>query len=616
MNKESKETLYKCLLYLLNGLNEDCLDVNVNDNYFKELLDALPNNDNIEFEYNFIYVYMITILLNNHSFFNNKISKLPWNMPFHTFDDYSTINGHLAIDYGLKEGLTDEEIDEYEKSEVLNDPSYSIEYQDYLEKKYKDSMYEPDVQESIIFGEKYNFDHDIDYNPDEYSNDYYNNMLEEVYNEALATLPAMLKNKDKPNFSRIVQCIRNALAHNHFSITDGGLSMFSKDSFTGEKNFECVISNANLLEIIEKYISMILEEDIIQTPTIMYLFFNDIKTMPIEDDYIELKNNLYKEFKSLNLENEFIKIMENVEKNINDNRSEYLIDYDKEEDITEEEYLNYDRKRVLIELVKEYFLKNNEVISNECKIFELLFIIENFNHQLYENWYGVYSSFDYDSSKVLSFDNLEYEIKHKYPWIYDIYVSMESKSFLSKIVLLLNLLFVQCPYDNVDKEVIDLSMMTIDPEYINEKNKIFAPQIEKIKAKCEKAMERIDQLTDTINSGKTSIEKQDLLVAMQNDLNRMKDNIDKLKSDWKSAVSFDNSSIIKHIRNSFAHGSYTIQIPEDKMDLKSFNIVIKDYEIKTNKITFSGTISLYDLLTNVLKPEIINKLFDLDNKTK
>ena len=47
------------------------------------------------------------------------------------------------------------------------------------------------------------------------------------------------------------------------------------------------------------------------------------------------------------------------------------------------------------------------------------------------------------------------------------------------------------------------------------------------------------------------------------------------------------------------------------MDLKSFNIIIRDYEPETDKLTFSGTISIYDLLTKILKPEIVCQLFNL-----
>ena len=52
------------------------------------------------------------------------------------------------------------------------------------------------------------------------------------------------------------------------------------------------------------------------------------------------------------------------------------------------------------------------------------------------------------------------------------------------------------------------------------------------------------------------------------------------------------------------------------MDLKSFNIVIKDYEPGSNKVSFSGTISIYDILTQVLKPEVISQLFDLGSREK
>ena len=84
-----------------------------------------------------------------------------------------------------------------------------------------------------------------------------------------------------------------------------------------------------------------------------------------------------------------------------------------------------------------------------------------------------------------------------------------------------------------------------------------------------------------------------------------------MQNEWRNAIKFDNLSIINHIRNSFAHGAYVIQPPRYGMDLKSFNIIIRDYEPETDKLTFSGTISIYDLLTKILKPEIVCQLFNL-----
>ena len=615
MNKESKEILFKCLNRLIDGLNNDCLQRNISNNCFEEIKGELPNN--IDFDYNFIYVYLITILLNNRSFFKNKFSKLPWEIPLHRFDSNSTINGYLALEYGRKEELTEQEIEEYEKAEFLSDPAYSDEYQDYINKKYKDSMYEPDDQESIIFEEKYNFDHGIDYNPDEYNNEFLDALVEAEYNDALATLPAMLKNKDKPNINMIIQCIRNALAHNHFNFTDNGLSMYSIDNVTGKKNFECVISNVDMVEILEKYIGMVFnEKEMIKTPYIMYLMFNDIGDREDTLIYDEFKDILSNEFKSLNLENEFSKLLNEVERIINENRNKYLEDYDSEEDLSEDEYLNFDRKNILINLVKKYFLENNTAISSECKLFEVLFVLESFNKELEENWYDVYKAYDFDSSNIVNFDGLEYIVYTKFPWLYTIDIPVEVKSFLSKIVVLLNLLFVQCSYDDVDKNQIDLSMMKINDDYIEEKNEIFSSKIDKIRDKCDKSIEKIEGLSIAIKTGRASSEKQELLAIMKNDLSRMKSNIDKIKNDWKLAINFDNSSIINHIRNSFAHGSYTIQIPENSMDLKSFNIVIKDYEPGSNKVSFSGTISIYDILTQVLKPEVISQLFDLGSREK
>ena len=190
-------------------------------------------------------------------------------------------------------------------------------------------------------------------------------------------------------------------------------------------------------------------------------------------------------------------------------------------------------------------------------------------------------------------------------------MSGENKAIIAKIIVLLNIVFVQCSYENVDKTMIDLSTIKINEEYLDEKSKIFGPQIEKIKSRCDKSLDSINRLADAIDKGKVSTEKKRALDLMKDDLLRMKKNISKLKDEWESAIKFDSLSIINHIRNSFAHGAFVIQPPEYEMDLKSFNIIIRDYEPETDKLTFSGTISIYDLLTQLLKPEILCQLFNL-----
>ena len=616
MNKYSKEVLYKCLNNLIDGLYKDCLERKYDNNCFglikKELTD---NNISNDFDYNFIYVYIITILLNNRSFFTNKFSKLPWDLPLHKFDSNSTINGYSINNYGMMEEPTKEEIDEYEEAEFLYDKNFLLEYQDYITQKYKDSIYEPDNQEMIVFEKKYNFDHEIDYNPDDYTGDDYNDWAEEEYNEALATLPETLKNKDIPNINMIIQCIRNALAHNQFNITEEGLSMYSKDSNTGLINFECVISNIDMIEILEKYINMLFNgQNIIKIPYILYLYYSDIGDRRDRIEYNNLKDILYNEFKLLNLENEYLKIISDVENDITLNRNEYLKDYDKEGNLSKEEYLDIERRIILINFLKKFFTENQKIIDKECKLLEVLFVLESFNNQLEENWYDVYNAYNYNNDDIINLDNSEVMIYHKFPWLYHVNIPIDIRGFIAKMNVLFNLLFVQCSYENINKDQIDLSMMIINSEYIDEKNKIFSLQIDKIKAKCDKSLKKIDELNNAINSGRVGVEKQELLDAMKDDLLRMRANVRKLKAEWTSATSFNNLSIFNHIRNSFAHGSYTIQIPKNEMDLKSFNIIIRDYEPETDKLTFSGTISIYDLLTQLLKPEILCQLFNIKSE--
>ena len=617
MNKYSKEVLYKCLNNLIDGLYKDCLERKYDNNCFDQIKKELTdNNISNDFDYNFIYVYIITILLNNRLFFTNKFAKLSWDLPLHRFDSNSTINGYSVHEYGLMEAPTKEEIVEQEDAELLDNPTYLFEYQDYIDSKYRDSIYEPDDQEQIIFEEKYNFDHGIDYNPDDYyTYDGYSDWIEEEYNKALATLPEMLKNGDMPNINMIIQCIRNALAHSQFNITEDGLSMYSKDSTTGLVNFECVISNMDMIEILEKYIDTVFhEKKIVKIPYIMFLIFNDTIDGADKFGYDELKGILNIEFKLLNLENEYLKIINDVEEDIRINRNKYLGNHDKEDNLSEEEYLEVDRRIVLVNLVQNFFIKNMTIISKECKLLEILFILEDFDRQLEQNSFNIYKNHEYKHDDIIDLDNLEATIYQKYSWLYTIDISVDVKSFIAKIAVLLNLLFVQCSYENINKDQIDLSMMIINNEYLDEKNKIFSSQIEKIKAKCDKSLKKIDELNNAINSGRVGEEKQELLDAMKDDLWRMRANVSKLKSEWTSAISFNNSSIFNHIRNSFAHGSYTIQIPENEMDLKLFNIIIRDYEPETNKLTFSGTISIYDILTQILKPEIVHQLFDFEHK--
>ena len=616
MNKYSKEVLYKCLNNLIDGLYKDCLERKYDNNCFdqikKELTDKNISND---FDYNFIYVYIITILLNNRSFFTNKFAKLPWDLPLHKFDSNSTINGYSANDYGMMEGMTKEEIDEYEEVESLSNKDFLFEYQDYIAKKYKDSIYEPDDQEMIVFEKKYNFDHGIDYNPDDYDGGSYNDWAEEEYNEALATLPEILKNKDMPNINMIIQCIRNALAHNQFNITEEGLSMYSKNNETGLINFECVISNIDMIEILEKYINMVFSEKrIIKIPYILNLYFCGNVDRRNEIGYNKLKDILSREFRLLKLDNEYLKIINDVENDITVNRNEYLKEYDKEGNLSEEEYLDIERRNILVNFAKQFFIKNQGIIDKECKLLEVLFVLESFNNQLEENWYDVYSAYNYNQDDIINFNNSEVMIYNKFPWLYHVNIPIDIRDFIAKMTVLFNLLFVQCSYENINKDQIDLSMMTINSEYIDEKNNIFSSQIDRIKAKCDKSLKKIDELNNAINTGRVGGEKQELLDAMKDDLWRMRANVNKLKAEWTSAISFNNSSIFNHIRNSFAHGSYTIQIPENEMDLKSFNIMIRDYEPETNKLTFSGTISIYDILTQILKPEIVHQLFDFEHE--
>ena len=616
MDDYSKEILYKCFVELIDGLNVNFVDNKVRNNVFAKILEELPNTEDKKFDYSFIYIYIIAIILNNRSFFNSRFEKLSWKLQLRDFYSESTINGYAANDYGLMDGATDEDKALYEKAEADYVPYFYDDYQDYLAQKYKDSPYNPDDLEIISFEQKYSDSHEEEDNNGKYSGSSYEEFIDEHYQQLLSSLPERLKNMNGPNINMIIQCIRNALAHNQFNFTKEGLSMYSKDSETGIVNFECCISHFDMVHILEEYINIILDKkNIVETPYINYFVFNRLDEISRSFEYSMLKNELEKEFKSLGLEIEFSNILDNIEKDIEINREEYLEDYDPTEDTSsEEEYLNVDRLLLLMKYVKKYFKDNYNGINEECKLLEILLVLKDFDMLLEENWFDVYKAMEYKTLEILDFDGPESLIDKKFPSLEKIDMSSENKAIIAKIIVLLNIVFVQCSYENVDKTMIDLSTIKINEEYLEEKSKIFEPQIEKIKSRCDKSLDNINRLSDAIGKGLVSTEKKKALDLMKDDLLRMKKNISKLKDEWESAIKFDSLSIINHIRNSFAHGAFVIQPPEYEMDLKSFNIIIRDYEPETDKLTFSGTISIYDLLTQLLKPEIMHQLFDFEHE--
>ena len=70
----------------------------------------------------------------------------------------------------------------------------------------------------------------------------------------------------------------------------------------------------------------------------------------------------------------------------------------------------------------------------------------------------------------------------------------------------------------------------------------------------------------------------------------------------KNGYSTANNDVIRHIRNSFAHGYYTYQ---------NDNIIIKDYNKGVE--TFSAECSITDFINFSLSENILNKMYDTKN---
>ncbi len=612
MDDYSKEVLYNCLTYLIDGINKDVNSKVIKNNIFEKLSNIFPKKDYDETIYNFAYIYITSVLLNNRAFFNNRFDKLPWNLPLSDFSNESTLD---AFSLPFLDDAAKNNDDDYDRD--YNDYSYidNIEkirhghgklYDELLCYDDKESKYNPDTLELI------NLEYDKE-NPEDYS-DY-----EDLDYDILPLLPEILLDVNGLNVNNIIKCIRDALAHNCYNFTNTGLCIYKKNYKTGGIEFECNIAFEDMDRILAEYIKLIMPDSHIdKIYTIMSILFRD-ELDYVSNYFIEtLDELLMNNFKYLGLEDDYSKIKIKVENEINNNRSYYLEDYDKEdyEDYSnpEEVYLEYYVKLLTIRYVKEYFKENLKKIFPSYKMCEIYCILKDFNNLMYSDDWPSYDKYKRD---FIPFDYTYDVIEDN---IYDIDISNINISLIAKLNVLLNLLFVQSSYENVNKEQIDLSMMKINKEYVDDLQKRNGPTYKRLlssKRKLEKGIKGLEESIeiDRLN-GINNTNKEKGLYEQKEKLDDLNNTISEFLSSWYQCGVLDNESILMHIRNAFAHGSYHIDFIENDSDLKSIYLNIEDYETNSGNLSFSGKISIYDLLNSVLKKDIVDQLFGSNSKKR
>lgn len=216
-----------------------------------------------------------------------------------------------------------------------------------------------------------------------------------------------------------------------------------------------------------------------------------------------------------------------------------------------------------------YTLNENDVIKiNEIISMFTLLLKEFFNSHLIEdakNGEEIILNFNsylndinrFDNSIIPAIDNPNYET--------------------AQISTLLTMVFVLSDWSNLDPTYLNLSFLNIHSN-----------------------QSKIDNLNELITRHQEKIERLE-----QNPSN--KDKVEELKNkilEVQQSINYINSNdnIIKHLRNSFAHGYYYF---------KDDTIHIYDYDNK-QKQTYYATCNIEDLLNFVLSNEVLGHLYNIE----
>ena len=673
----NKDYLYNVSTYLLTKLLKGCR----NDDKSKELL---VNYCNYEYDPEELGIMrLVTVYLISHPFFDGKVSSLDWkqyNMRYYTMDNYMDDYIYTELDFlDCEDEIENNYIETKNGKFLLNN---LIAYDkicvgEKLNNVNKDDLLCPDW-----------------YYINKYS-DYDDEEVERMQDNAYANfnIGDKFMNGKRLDMKKIYLFIRNSFAHCNWKYVNGCIEMNYIDSKDEDNNFKIVFTINLFISLINQYIGIIIDNDLLSKDdniiddvlqkdmyeivesegwdfertirnvleiTDKTLYKDDFRNK-LNDFFNNVINMDYKKNHKIILEYilQYGDISDETRKKIQgelDGKEVIVDDYETEDALEtdldtilkylppisnkkyiceklEEDGIDYKLRKefnsyYLFEFLKKYF-KGNPYFLNYI----------NFNKKLAEDIYsllaGIYFNMYNNDTDIYGYhtnisDRLS-NVPNEY-FISDYYNEIET--YKADIYVLLNSLFVQNDFHNIDVSSMTFSSLQLSNEYLRSMTNNYIAKKQRIehelneyqKKYFEKFYTAQSKIINSESKGQELLKKAELKREKYNKMVGEKSNeLVKLYNDYLNSRNCRNNiEIIEHIRNSLAHGnlnvyiaytdeidyekSYSCTLDDYKYDVNNIDIIINDYDNDGN-LSFSGTVKLVELLKNVFNPEIVKQLF-------
>lgn len=427
------------------------------------------------------------------------------------------------------------------------------------------------------------------------------------------------------DYNKVIQMIRNSIAHSNYKVLDDCFIEFYNE---GKNKMNFTISKRDL-RVLFQYIyeynyicgaipiviskSSSLDTTPLNSKTLIK-YLRDLEILGTNN--IELKkhdevldNNLLYDLYLFDRSYMYKPITSYVYKlgiidSFNSNLSEHLECPTK----LESKKLSFEDIKYIFDNIndmeKEHFYSLSKSSQKEI-IYSLIMNRYNKEYSMYKNLENIIYTDHFSNNDLL---NNPYS-----------YINYKSKVELL-IMSFLNNMLLFCYNQNTDnisvindkkRKVIDNSNTIMFPkstyiDYLNTKNKLFNTKVSEIRD-CRKILSSAKEYGIYDDECNMVLDEVNKLLFSQNvisnDINRINDIINERSS--AETLKIVNTDIINKIRDSLAHGRVEIEV-NDINDIISSNIKIND--IYDDETQFDTNISLKELLSTIINPNLINTL--------
>lgn len=433
-------------------------------------------------------------------------------------------------------------------------------------------------------------------------------LIEEIKKELGINLTDMYTYISDEQFNNFMQSVRNGTAHYSIKYNLNSVSFMVEDpndhNIINNYDFEYCALFYLLSELVKKLLSETKYLDINMIPNDIKLratyketkeyYLDAFKDSILYDNVLKIINevdNLQYEDQVIHEVNNYLYKLKLISKKAHDrikNSKGKIQEFDSE-------LLNWEIESRIDVLCNMFYYYADAKSIKDIKIGEYFNIFDI----IYRSYYNTHNNYDRCSEIEEDIDLIDEDFKIIRENARQCFNNDKMNGYYS---LLFTIIFGMLPWDDIDVNDIDLSIVNIDSEFRINKENLFNNNLFSFIKEYYNLLAKEQEINSNSripNDVKTTL--------LNKNKTKQIDSINKIYNEkCLKDQAFDNSAIIRHLRNTFCHGYYYI-----KDDIVYF----EDYDSKQT-LTFKAKVKLEDLFMLVINNEFLNKLIHDDTKKR